>query len=209
MLEIGPGTGQATEPILATGCNYLAVELGEHLYEFTKNKFAEYSNFHIVNGDFGTYDFKGSQFDMIYSAATIQWIPEQIAFSSSYELLKSGGYLAMMMHGDFKTPNEALFADIQKVYSQYFQPETRYSQKLIYSNAVNYGFTDFREFRFYSKRVFNANDYIEYIGTHCDHIVLKEPYRSEFFCGIKEAINNHGDKIEIKDTVIVYLTRKP
>ena len=32
VLEIGPGTGQATEPILETGCDYNAIELGEHLY---------------------------------------------------------------------------------------------------------------------------------------------------------------------------------
>ena len=31
VLELGPGTGQATEPILNTGCNYHAIELGEHL----------------------------------------------------------------------------------------------------------------------------------------------------------------------------------
>ena len=28
VLEIGPGTGQATEPILKSGCNYNAIELG-------------------------------------------------------------------------------------------------------------------------------------------------------------------------------------
>lgn len=182
MLEIGPGTGQATEPILATGCDYLAVELGEHLYKFTKKKFANYPNFHIVNGDFATYGFQNSRFDMIYSAATIQWIPEQIAFSRSYELLKSGGFLVMMrMSGDYKTTNETLYAEIQKVYSEYFHPETPYTQKLTYANAVNYGFTDFREFRFYSKREYNSHDYREYLGTHCDHILLQEPGRSRFF----------------------------
>jgi hypothetical protein len=31
ILEIGPGTGQATEPFLKTGCSYMAIELGEHL----------------------------------------------------------------------------------------------------------------------------------------------------------------------------------
>ena len=29
VLEIGPGTGQATDPILDTGCDYNAIELGE------------------------------------------------------------------------------------------------------------------------------------------------------------------------------------
>ncbi|MBQ8258395.1 MAG: SAM-dependent methyltransferase, partial [Clostridia bacterium] len=30
VLELGPGTGQATDPILNTGCDYNAIELGEH-----------------------------------------------------------------------------------------------------------------------------------------------------------------------------------
>jgi SAM-dependent methyltransferase len=210
VLEIGPGTGQATEPILKTGCNYLAVELGEHLADFTKNKFKNYSNFHIVTGDFETYDFGDAKFDLIFSAATIQWIPEQIAFSRSFELLKKGGYLAMMLlRGDYKTPNEALYNEIQEVYQKYFHPETPYTQKLIYQNATNYGFTDFQELQFHSKREFNAENYIEYLGTHCDHIVLQEPYKSLFFNGIKTAILNHGDKIVFNDTVVLYLTRKP
>ena len=32
VLELGPGTGQATDPILRTGCDYHAIELGEHFY---------------------------------------------------------------------------------------------------------------------------------------------------------------------------------
>ena len=74
-LEIGPGTGQATEPILRTGCDYLAIELGPHLAAFAENRFRGYENFHIVNDDFITHDFGDRQFDLVYSAATIQWIP--------------------------------------------------------------------------------------------------------------------------------------
>ena len=38
VLEIGPGTGQATDPILETGCDYHAIELGEHLYAKMKDR---------------------------------------------------------------------------------------------------------------------------------------------------------------------------
>ena len=97
VLEIGPGTGQATEPILETGCDYNAIELGEHLYAKMREKYDRYPNFHIVNDDFITHDFGQQRFDLVYSAATIQWIPEEIAFSKTYELLKPGGTLAMML----------------------------------------------------------------------------------------------------------------
>lgn len=80
VLELGPGTGQATEPILDTGCEYDAIELGEHLYAKMRQKFDSRPNFHIVNDDFITHDFGDKKYDCIYSAATIQWIPEETAF---------------------------------------------------------------------------------------------------------------------------------
>jgi len=48
-LEIGIGTGQATLPFLKTGCDLRAIELGENLAEFSKNKFKAYKNFNILN----------------------------------------------------------------------------------------------------------------------------------------------------------------
>ena len=91
VLELGPGTGQATDPILATGCDYLAIELGERLAAKMREKYGRFPNFHIVNDDFITHDFGQQRFDMIYSAATIQWIPEEVAFSKTFGLLKPGG----------------------------------------------------------------------------------------------------------------------
>ena len=75
-----------------------------------KRKYGQCPNFSIVNDDFITHDFGNQKFDMIYSAATIQWIPEEIAFPKTFDLLKPGGTLAMMLtKGDYKTPNEELF----------------------------------------------------------------------------------------------------
>lgn len=211
VLEIGPGTGQATEPILTTGCNYHAIELGEHLYEMMKCKYGQSPNFHIVNDDFITHDFDEQKFDMIYSAGTIQWIPEEIAFSKTLKLLKPGGTLEMiLLHGDYKTPNEQLFNQIQQVYSKYFKPETEYQHgSFQYTNAPNYGYTDFQKYEFYGKREFTADEYVAFTGTHCDHIVIPEPYKSKFFSGLKEAILEAGNQIIVHETYILFLTKKP
>lgn len=202
------GTGY--QPLLETGCDYLAIELGENLADYTQKKFKTYDDFYLVKGDFESYDFGFYKFDLIFSASTIQWILEQIAFSKTYELLKKNGMLAMMMlRGDYKTPNEALYYEIQKVYAKHFHPETPYTQKINYGNVVQYGFADFQRDEFRSKREFSAQDYVEYLGTHCDHIVLKEPDRSIFYQKIKEAILHYGDRIVLNDMVILYFARKP
>lgn len=211
VLELGPGTGQATDPILSTGCDYHAIELGEHLAEMMERKYGRYPNFSIVNGDFINHDFGGQKFDMIYSAATIQWIPEEIAFSKTFELLKPGGTLAMMLtRGDYKTPNEALYDKIQQVYSKYFKPETEYKHGgFKYSNAPNYGYTGFERREYYGKREFTADEYVAFSGTHCDHIVISEPYKSELFDGLREAVLEAGDRIVFHDTFVLFLARKP
>ncbi|SEK66360.1 class I SAM-dependent methyltransferase [Ruminococcus albus] len=210
VLELGPGTGQATEPILATGCDYTAIELGENFAEMLRRKYGGRENFSLINDDFITHDFGGAKFDFIYSAATIQWIPEDIAFSKTFELLESGGMLAMMyLHGDYQTPDPALFADIQKVYDAYFKPPTNYKGGFVYDNAVNYGFTGLETKYFKGRREYTADEYIQYIGTHSDHIMLEEPYRTPFFEGVYKAVMSHGGKVVYDDTYILKTVRKP
>lgn len=211
VLEIGPGTGQATAPFLKIGCNYLTIELGQQFVEFTKNKFAPYSNFNIIQNDFETHDFGTQKFDLVFSAATIQWIPEQICFPKVHGLLKSGGTLAMFMtRTDEKTPNGALYDEIQKVYAEHFHVETKYTCKLNYEHAVNYGFVDFNYRDWKEARVYTADQYVEYLAsTQVEHITLKEPHKSNFFNGVREAIIHAGNEIILNDTIALYLAKKP
>lgn len=209
-LEIGPGTGQATQPVLDTCCDYWAIELGEHFAQAMKEKFGSYPNFQIVNGDFETYDLGANRFDLVYSAATIQWIPEEIAFPKAYRLLKSGGALAMFMtHTDYRTANEALYQKIQEVYSRYFQPEIAYNQRFCYENAANYGFVGLERREYQEIKEYTADEYISRIAIHASHLTLQEPHRSKFFDGVKNAILDCGGKITVYDTMVLYLARKP
>ena len=210
VLEIGPGTGQATDPVLRTGCEYHAIELGEHLYRKMKEKYDKLPNFNIVNDDFITHDFGDMKFDMIYSAATIQWIPETIAFSKTFELLKPGGTLAMMLtSSEYRSDNEPLYEKIQALYDKYYKPEISYTHgKFNYTAAPEYGYSDVERYEFKGRRVFTAEEYVSFSGTHCDHIVIPEPFRSEFFKGLKTAVLEAGDRIVFNDTYILYLTMK-
>lgn len=211
VLEIGPGTGQATEPFLKTGCNYTAIELGEHFVEFTKRKFSSYKNFHIVNDDFETHDFKKDYYDLVFSAATIQWIPEEIAFSKVYSMLKPGGVLAMFMtRTDEKTSNGRLYDEIQKVYDKCFYVEKKYTCKLNYEHVMNYGFVEYSYRDWKSQRVYDADEYVQYLAaTQVEHITLKEPYKSEFYNGVRKAILDVGNQIVLDDTFALYLVKKP
>ena len=64
VVEIGIGGGQATLPILKTGCNFLAVDYGENFCEICRKKFKDYPNFSAVSGKFEDIDFNG-EYDLI------------------------------------------------------------------------------------------------------------------------------------------------
>ncbi len=208
-LEIGPGTGQATEFALRTGADCTAIELGANLAAFCERKFARYPNFHLVRGDFATQPFEPESFDLVYSAATIQWIGEEVAYPRCRDLLRDGGTLAMFfLRSDYRTPNPALYADIQKVYDEWYRTDTPYTKRFNYENAGAWGFQAMERREFPVRRFFSADDYVAYIGTHSDHIGLRAECREPFYNGIRAAIERHGGVLELGGAYILYLWTK-
>lgn len=116
----------------------------------------------------------------------------------------------MLTSSDYRESNEALYEQIQKIYDKYFKPEEEYKQGSFgYSNAPDYGYVDFERREFYGQRVMNAEEYVQYSGTHCTHMVIPEPYNTKFFDGLRQAVLTAGDRIVFKDTYVLYLTKKP
>ena len=48
-----------------------------------------------------------------------------------------------------------------------------------------------------------------YCGTHSDHILIPEPYKTKFFEGLRSVVLAGGDKVEFRDTYVLYLATKP
>ena len=211
VLELGPGTGQATEPLLAEGCDYTGIELGGNFARVLARKYGKLTNFHLIHDDFITHDFGNATFDLIYSAATIQWIPEATAFGKTFALLKPGGMLAMFLtRRDYRTPNPALYERIQQVYDQYFKPEKPYTHgSFRYEAAPNYGYTEWRKSEFHTTQVYTAEEYVAFCGTHCDHLATPEPYRSQLYANLYQAVMDFGNRLEMHDTHILMTVKKP
>ena len=212
VLEVGPGTGQATDPILNTGCNFTAIELGEVFSHILKEKYQSYPNFKVLNADFETYPFPDNHFDLVYSAAAFQWIPEQIGYPKAYSILKSGGTFTMFMMRADVWPgggytDEPLFSEIQEVYKKYFKPECEYKCKLDYDAREKYGFNHLERRKYLKTRTYNADDYVSLISTHADHITLKEPNKTYFYEGVRQVILNHGNSITLYDRITLYLAK--
>ncbi len=219
VVEVGIGGGQATLPILKTGCNLLAVDYGENFCKICCEKFKEYPNFSAVARKFEDVDLTG-EYDLIYSASAFHWIPEEFGYKKVYDMLNNGGVFARFANHPYRDKcNPALSEEIDQIYAEYYykyhkkEPETpiEYTKQQAYDRALiaeKYGFKDIQYKLFYRTRTFSANEYKLLLGTYSDHVAIEETIRTEFFSKIEDAINRHGGEITIYDTIDLQLARK-
>lgn len=220
VLEIGSGGGQATAPMLRTGCQLTAVEYGEHFSELLKEKFKEFPRFSVITGKFENTHFEDNVFDLVFSASAFHWVPEEIGYSKVHNILKSGGVFARFANHPYRNKgNPKLSAEIDEIYDDYYNRFhnkkrvvlTEYTEAQANDRALiaeKYGFTDIQYALFHRERVFSAKEYIELLGTYSDHIAIEETIRIKFFSKIEEAINKYGGTITIYDTIDLQLARK-
>lgn len=82
-IEIGIGMGQATRPVLETGCELAAVELGRNLAEYTQQKFLEYTGFKVHHTSFEDFAARAGSSDLIYSGTAFHRIQSRPAIRKS------------------------------------------------------------------------------------------------------------------------------
>lgn len=220
-VEVGIGGGQATLPILKTGCDLTAVEYGSQLAELCMKKFSEYPRFSVITEKFENVAFPCDRYDLVYSASAFHWIPEQVGYAKVFSMLKGGGAFARFANHPYRAKgNLPLSEELDRIYAAYYDPYYGKKSKppIEYSDeqalqrakiAEKYGFVDIQYALFHRTRTFSASEYRTLIGTYSDHIAMEEPIRTEFFSKIEEAINRHGGSISIDDTIDLQLARKP
>ncbi|WP_028569500.1 class I SAM-dependent methyltransferase [Salinispora tropica] len=94
VLEIGPGTGQATRPLVAAGASVLAVELGGHLAARLRTDLAGH-DVTVIEGDFVTVPLPDGDVDLAVCATTFHWLDPDAAVRRLARLVWPGGGLAV------------------------------------------------------------------------------------------------------------------
>lgn len=220
-VEIGIGGGQATLPVLKTGCTLTAVEYGDQLAKLCREKFSNFPRFSVITSKFEDADLPEDSFDLVYSASAFHWVPEEIGYPKVFRILKPGGAFARFANHPYQAKdNPALFEEIQNAYAEYYYPYynkqpgklSEYTEEQAAARAAiaeKYGFTDTQYMLFHRMRTLSAAEYRKLIGTYSDHITIEESIRERFFDAIEDAITRHGGCISIFDTIDMQLARKP
>ena len=214
-VEIGVGTGQATKPFLDMGLNVTAAELGDRLAAYVGEKFADNENFSVICADFMDIRFEENAFDLIYSATAFHWLEQEAAYAKVLQLLKPGGTIALFWNHPFpnRLDDESNIAN-RRIYDKH-RPGGKKVREFEEKDCAerveamkSAGFTDVRSKVFRRVRRLTTDEYIALINTYSDHRALPDKKRRAFEEDMKNAINEVGGKINIYDTVDLYLGRK-
>ena len=94
VLEIGPGTGQATGPLLDAGADVVAVEVGVDLSQLLESTYED-RQLELIVGEFESVELPSDPFDLVVAATSFHWVPPGAGLARVASMLRPGGFVAL------------------------------------------------------------------------------------------------------------------
>ncbi|BBF42294.1 methyltransferase [Lachnospiraceae bacterium KM106-2] len=212
LLEIGVGTGQATRPFLELGCDIIGIELGDQLSSYVRDKYKDYDNFKVINDDFMSYPIEENSYDFIYCATAFHWLPKEEAYTKIRRALKKDGTLALFWNHPYpnREDDRSNLAN-QRIYQKYRpsdEKQIEFSEKdcnKYRDELVEFGFQKVESKLYRRVRTLQTEEYIQLLNTYSDHIALRAEVKEKFEGDMRKAIDEVGGRINIYDTLDLYL----
>ena len=186
ILEVGCGTGKATQSFAERGYEIVCLDIGADLIAVAKEKLSGFPNVSFVEQAFEAWKPEG-KFDLIISATAFHWINPKVRYLKAFEVLKSNGFLAVFSNQHVRK-DEGFFAENQSLYDRYYLPLTADRP----THTTN--FPGVEAFEDPIKRVYpwsqtySSEQYIKLLSTYSDHIALPDENRNLLFEGITNLI---------------------
>lgn len=202
LLEIGPGTGQATEAMARYGYDITAIELGKDMATKARSVLKDYQNVKIFTAAFENVNLPSASFDLIYSATAFHWIRPEVRFEKSAQLLKPGGYLAIMYseHITDEDGDKFFFAS-KPIYEKYTSNDSPINtddsfrlpriDQLKPRPSIDSSLFTLETFTTLPVTItYSAHEYAGLLNTYSPTIALPSDRRKEFLGAIEDLINN-------------------
>jgi ubiquinone/menaquinone biosynthesis C-methylase UbiE len=201
LLEIGPGTGQATRPLAQIGANITAIELGGELAEKARQELRDFSNVQIIKSSFEAVTLPAAHYEVIYSATAFHWVKDAYKFIKTARLLKPQGYLAII-HTEHVSDNagDDFYAASQPIYDAYWPPQKHQhvsalpTLQNVKAPYIDTALFEHRFFKVFTEiKIYSAHEYAGLLSTYSPIIALSPAKRRSFLNDIEKLINERFD----------------
>lgn len=119
IVEVGPGTGQATKDLLARGASVHAIEIGAAMAAKLRANIPS-ERLHVSVGDFEVLNIEPGSADAVFSATAYHWISRSAQTDRPAAILQPGGVMAIVDLIQVDSPGDlGFFAAAQPIYDRY------------------------------------------------------------------------------------------
>lgn len=221
LLELGCGTGQATQPLARRGFEILCIEPGPRLAELSRKNFAAFPGVEVHCQTFEDWPCETAAFGLVFSAQAFHWLSPETRFAKCAEALHSGGSLAILgnsvcvdrsRHGDAGGPQSDR---LDAAYARWAPslagpPATAWYDEggpipqLVAESGL---FESVVTCRYPWSHRYATEEYLGLLGTHSDHRLLDAEKRAGLYAAIGQALEAYGAEIEIFYQAHLYVAR--
>ena len=220
LLEIAPGTGQATKKFGSKGFTIHSVELGDQLAEILLDNCKD-MNVTVDVSPFEEWTSKDNKkYDMIYCATAFHWLDPDIKYEKCADLLDEEGYLVLMWNNFAGTTCEKQLNEAYNLMFSYYQNtphSTRAKDSKDLDKQKQFGEYEINESGYFNLYKFNKHEWtlkqpkenlIKGFRTQSSYISLNESDKRELNQKLEPIFERLDDFIDSKFATTVYICKK-
>jgi len=211
VVEMGPGTGQATRSLLARGWTVTAVELGSNLASYLSQKYADEARLTVVNAAFEDAPLPLRAFDLVFAATAYHWIAPEARFARPHALLRDRGVLAVVDTVQIRDDaDRGYFERSQHIYARYWPdqatfrpaPEPDVEPPLVHEMEASGLFDDARLWRYRWDQHYDVDAYMDLVRSYSNTAQLPPEERGRFLEDLREFVATEDGGTVIRPLVV-------
>jgi SAM-dependent methyltransferase len=215
VLEVAPGTGQATVPMVERGWQVTAVELGEDLAAATRVATGGAVAVHVA--PFEEWPLPDEPFDAVLCARAYHWLDPAVRLPRITAALRPGGAVGLVWTHHVVGGTADFFAAAQDCYRRFDPdvaaahqlPDERDLRPFTEELAAEPALTDVAAEYFPVELEYTAEGYVGLLSTYSDHLRMPAERRHALFDCIGALVEDrHGGRVVKRDVVELDLARR-
>jgi SAM-dependent methyltransferase len=215
VLEVGCGTGQATEAFARRGVDIVAIEPGAELARIARRRLAAFPNAAVVTTAFEDWRMETGVFRLVVAAQSWHWIAAEVRFTKAARALCPGGVLAVFGHVPMPPPApiarafEPIFARLAP--ELWTEPAENWYLATgplpgLFDQSGRFGAVTHRRYPWSVIRT--GASLTDYLRTTSPFQKLEPPRREALLCALTRSVDANGGRFEHRWETHLYMARR-
>lgn len=215
ILEVGAGTGKATEGFARRGFAVTALEPGAEMIAVARRALAGFPDVHFVRSTLEAWTPQKDAFRLVASAQAWHWVDRKIGFPLVAEALKMDGMIAIIGNVPVGVPGPLMTA-LKSIYARHvpefsnFTPETAYLPSGPFATTIEASglFGPVVHQAYPWRWQHTAESYTAFLATRSDHQLMDPAVRNAVLSEVGDFITKELGAFAMEWEAHVYSARK-